>query len=243
MTTSPEVKTIAQKLVLPQDEENAATFVIVPVKKLNEAKSRLSLFLSENERKQFCLEMLEDVLTAIRTTKGIFKIIVVSKDPQVLQIAKKFHVFPFKESRSGLNQAISEAINWCIITNAKITLILPADIPLVSSEDLNRILAFGRTSSMVISPSRRGHGTNALLLNPPRAVPAFYGQDSFQRYIEEASKRGIRFHVYRSPRIAFDVDTIEDLADFVALNTSETRAYRFLKEIGVRKRLEPHRKR
>ncbi len=240
---SPEVKTKAQKSVAPQNEEDTTTLVIVPVKKLSEAKSRLSPFLSENERKQFCLEMLEDVLTAIRTTKGIFRIIVVSKDPQVLRIAKKFHVFPFRESRSGLNQAISEAISWCIGMNAKITLILPADIPLVSSEDLDRILAFGRTSFMVISPSRWQHGTNALLLNPPRAVPAFYGQDSFQRYIEEASKRGIRFHVYRSPRIAFDVDTIEDLADFVALNTAETRAYRFLKEIGVHKRLESHRKR
>jgi len=234
---------IARKSVSPQNEEDTTTFVIVPVKKLDEAKSRLSPFLSENERKQFCLEMLEDVLTAIGTIKGISKTIVVSTDPQVLQAVKNFHVFPFKESQSGLNQAISEAINWCISMNAKTTLILPADIPLASSADVNRILAFGRTSSMVISPSRWGHGTNALLLNPPRAVPAFYGQGSFQRYTEEASKRGIRFHVYRSPRIAFDVDTIEDLADFVALDTAETRAYRFLKEIGVRKRLESHRKR
>jgi 2-phospho-L-lactate guanylyltransferase len=234
---------IAQKLVPPQTEEDSTAFVIVPVKKLSEAKSRLSPLLSENERKQFCLEMLEDVLTAIRTTKGIFKTIVMSKDPQILQVAKNFHIFPFKESRSGLNQAISEAINWCISLNAKTTLILPADIPLVSSEDVSKILAFGRTSSMVISPSRWGNGTNALLLNPPRAVPAFYGRDSFQRYIEEASKRGIPFHVYRSPRIAFDVDTTEDLADYVALNNAETHANRFLKEIGVLKRLESYRKR
>lgn len=240
---SPEVKTIAQKSVSHQNEEDTTTLVIVPVKKLSEAKSRLSPLLSENERKQFCLEMLKDVLTATRTTKGISRTIVVSKDPHVLQAAKNFNVFPFKESRSGLNQAISEAINWCISMNAKIALILPADIPLVSSEDLDRILAFGRTSSMVVSPSRGGHGTNALLLNPPRAVPAFYGRESFQRYIEEASRRGIRFHVYRSPRIAFDVDTTEDLADFLALNTAGSQAYRFLKEIGICRRVESHRKR
>ena len=236
------MNTIARKLSSPQNEEDLTTFVIVPVKKLSEAKSRLSPLLSENERKQFCLEMLEDVLTAIKTTKGVYKTIVVSKDPQVLQVAKKFHVFPFMESQSGLNQAISEAINWCISMDAKTTLILPADIPLVSSKDVNKILAFGRASSMVICPSRGGNGTNALLLNPPRAVLAFYGQNSFQHYIEEASKRGIRFQVYRSSRIALDVDTIEDLADFVALNAEKARAYRFLMEIEVLKRLESRRK-
>ncbi len=235
------MKTTAQKLVPTRNEGASTAFVIIPVKKLNEAKSRLSPFLSENERKQFCLEMLEDVLTATRGTKSIFETIVVSKDPQVSQVVKNFHVFLFKENRAGLNQAISEAINWCISMNAKIALILPADIPLVSSEDLDKILAFGRTSSMVISPSRWGHGTNALLLNPPQAVQAFYGQDSFQRYIEEASRQGIRFHVYRSPRIALDVDTIVDLADFVALDPAKTRAYRFLKEIRVLKRLQSRR--
>lgn len=229
---------MARKLVPLQAEEDATAFVIVPVKKLSKAKSRLSPLLSENERKQFCLRMLEDVLTSLRATEGVCKTIVVSKDPQVIQVAKNFCVFPFKESQSGLNQAISEAISWCINMEAKITLMLPADIPLVSPEDVNQILVFGRTSSMVISPSRDGNGTNALLLSPPRVLPAFYGQNSFQRYIGEASQRGIRFHVFRSPRIGLDIDTIKDLVDFIGSNAKKARAYSFLIEIGVLKRLE-----
>lgn len=232
---------MAQKLVPPQAEEDSTTFAIVPVKKLDEAKSRLSPLLSQNERKQFCLKMLEDVLASLKATEGVYKTIVVSKAPQVLQVAKNFRVFPFKESRSGLNQAISETISWCINMEAKIALILPADIPLVSPGDVNQILIFGRTSSMVISPSREGNGTNALLLNSPRVVSAFYGQDSFQRHVDEASKRGIRFHVYRSPRIRLDVDTITDLFDFLASKARKTCAYRFLIEIGVPKRLEANR--
>lgn len=233
------MNTIARKPSSPQ-KEDSSTFVIVPVKKLSEAKSRLSPLLSMNERKQFCLKMLEDVLTAIKATKGVYKTIVVSRDPQVLQVAKRFRASPFMESRSGLNQAISEVINWCISIDAKTTLILPADIPLVSSGDVSKILSLGQASSMVICPSRGGNGTNALLLSPLRAVLAFYGQNSFWRYVREASKRGIRFHVYRSPRIALDVDTIEDLADFVALNAEKTHAYKFLMEIEILKRLEPH---
>lgn len=198
--------------------------------------------MSDDERRRFCLEMLGDVLTAIRTAKGVDKTIVVSSDPQALQITKRFHAFPFIVRRTGLNHALSDTIKWCVSMEAKATLILPADIPLVSSEDINKILDFGRSSSMVICPSRGGNGTNALLLNPPRVTPTLYGQNSFQRYIDEASKRGIRFQVYRSPRIALDVDTVDDLADFGASRAKETHAYRFLMEIEALKRLEAHRR-
>ncbi len=232
------MNTVARKLSSSENEENSGIFVIIPVKKLSEAKSRLSPLLSENERKEFCLKMLEDVLAAIAAKRGIYKTIVVSRDPRVLQVAKKFHVFPYRENQSGLNQAISEAIDYCISMDAEATLILPSDIPLVSSEDVSKILAFDETSSVVICPSRGGNGTNALLLNPPKAIIPLYGENSFQRYINEASKQGISFRVYRSPRIALDIDNVEDLADFFALNAEKTRAYRFLAEIDVPGRLE-----
>lgn len=238
----PEVIAITQKLSSCQNEKDSTTFAIIPVKRLTKAKSRLSPLLAANERKQFCLKMLEDVLIATKATKAVNKTIVVSKDLQVLQLAEKFRAFPFIESRSGLNQSILETLNWCASKDAKTTLIYPADIPLVSPEDTNKILTFGKMFSMVICPSRGGNGTNALLLNPFRTALAFYGQNSFQRYIDEASKRGISFHIYRSPRIALDIDTVKDLADFVALNAEQCSAYKFLMKIGVTKRLESYRK-
>lgn len=231
------MNTISRDLPPPRNEKPPATFVIVPVKRLSEAKSRLAPLLSENERRQFCLAMLKDVLTAVGNTKDINRTVVVSKDPHVLRVAKRFCTFPLKESRSGLNQAISEAINWCISMTAKGTLILPADIPLISSQHLNKILHFGGESSMVICPSRTGDGTNALFLNPPRAVLTFYGRRSFQRYVKEASKRRIQYYVHRSPKIALDIDTIKDLSDFIAMKAEKTHACKFLMELGIRKRL------
>jgi 2-phospho-L-lactate guanylyltransferase len=231
------VNTISRDLPPPLNEKPPATFVIVPVKRLSEAKSRLSPLLSETERRQFCLAMLKDVLTAVSNTEDIHRTVVVSKDPHVLQAAKKCCTLSLEESRSGLNQAISEAINWCITMTAKGTLILPADIPLISSQDLDKILLFGRESSMVICPSRTGDGTNALFLNPPRAVMTFYGRRSFHRYVKEASKRRIPYYVHRSPRIALDIDTVKDISDFVAMKAEKTHAYNFLMKLGIRKRL------
>lgn len=213
------------------------TFVIVPVKKLDAAKSRLSPVLLNNERKEFCLKMLEDVLTTVKTTRHIDQTVVVSRDAEAFQVAKRFDAVPIIEGRPGLNQAISEAIDWCIQRGATSTLVLPADIPLVTPMDLNRILSFGEKAAVVISPSRSGGGTNALLLTPPNVIPTFYGQHSFQRHVKEASMRGTRLRTLRSSRIALDIDTVEDLAYFAALKPQETRSHRFLAKIGVLKGL------
>ena len=211
-------------------------FIIVPVKKLGMAKSRLSPLLSVAERKQFCLEMLKDVLTAIKRAKLIQKTVVTSKDKMVLQVAKDFDALSFRENKPGLNQAIAEVINWCISSGASSTLILPADIPSVTSVDLNRILTQKENSRIVISPSRSGGGTNALLLTPPNVIPTLYGPNSFRRHTKEALKRGTNIHLLRSSRVALDIDTVEDLVTFLSSKAKKTYSYNFLMEKRVHER-------
>lgn len=215
-------------------------YVIIPVKRLDNAKSRLSSLLTDGERKQFCLKMLEDVLSAVKSTKCAHETVVVSKDPMVSQVAKNFEVTHLKEKKRGLNKTVSEAVDWCIEREATSVLVLPADIPLVIPTDLDRIFALGEKTSMVISPSRNGKGTNALLFTPPNVCPTFYGPHSFQRYIKEASKLKISLCRYRSPRIALDIDTVEDLTIFVSLNAKETSAYKVLEKVGVINKLKIH---
>jgi len=214
-----------------------AVFVIIPVKRLDNAKSRLSSLLTDGERKQFCLKMLEEVLRTVKSTKHINQTVVVSNDPEVFHVAKNFEAAYLRERKTGLNEAISEAIGWCTERGATSILVLPADIPLVTPTDLNRMLALREKASMVISQSRNGKGTNALLLTPPNACPTFYGPCSFQKHLEEASKRRISFCRFKSQRIALDIDTVEDLADFISTNGKETSAYKLLDEIGLPSRL------
>ena len=215
-----------------------SVFVIVPVKELNGAKSRLSPVLADEERKEFCLKMLEDVLGAVKPVEQVHQTVVTSKDSTVLQVAKDFDTVPLKESEASLNQAVFEAISWCVGRGARCALILPADIPLVTPADLSRMLYLGRKAQMVVSPSRDGMGTNALLLAPPNVCPMCYGPRSFQRHVEEALKRRISLRILRSSRIALDIDTVEDLSYFLSLNNRRTKASRFLEEIRISGRLK-----
>ena len=214
-----------------------STFVIVPVKELDGAKSRLSPILADEERREFCLRMLEDVLEAVKPLKQVHQTIVTSRDPTVLQVAKDFDAVPLKDRQAGLNQAVSEAISWCARRGAGCALILPADIPLVRPTDLGRMIYLGRNVQMVVSPSRDGRGTNALLLTPPNVCPTCYGPRSFQRHMEEALRRERSLRVLKSPRIGLDIDTVEDLSYFLSLNDRRTRASKFLEEIQVPGRL------
>jgi len=217
--------------------KSMAIFAIIPVKRLDNAKSRLSPLLTDNERKQFCLKMLEDILRTVKSTKHIHQTVVVSNDPEVFHVAKNFEVTYLRERETGLNEAVSVAIGWCIEKEVTSVLVLPADIPLVIPTDLNRMLALREKASMVISPSRSGEGTNALLLTPPNVCPTFYGPCSFQRHLEEASKRRMSFRKFRSQRIALDIDTIKDLSDFISKKAKETSAYKLLDKIGIPSKL------
>jgi 2-phospho-L-lactate guanylyltransferase (CobY/MobA/RfbA family) len=180
---------------MTKDETN---FVIIPIKILDKAKSRLSKYLPNEKRKQFCLAMFEDVI--------------------------KTH---------GLNSIISNTVNWCVENSATSVLVLPADIPLITVKDLDEIYSLAERASMTISPSRDGRGTNALLLKPPKISSTFYGTLSFQKHIQEATKLGLKFLCYTSPRIALDIDTINDLKYFVSLRAKQTLAYNELEKAGL----------
>lgn len=224
-------------------KDYVTVFVIIPVKRLENAKSRLSSILTDDERKQFCLKMLEDVLETLNSTKRSHETVVVSKDPTVLKITKNFEAAYLKERKTGLNNAVSEAVDWCVERGAASVLVLPADIPLVTPKDLERIFMLGEKASMVVSPSRNGKGTNALLLTPPNVSPTSYGPHSFQRHIKEAKKLKMSCRRYRSLGLALDIDTIEDLTYFVSLKAKETYAYKMLEKIEVANKLERRQRR
>lgn len=219
------------------NERREDVCAIIPAKSLDKAKSRLSSLLPNSERREFCLIMLEDVLNAVKLVMNISQTVVVSNDLNVLHVTEEFDVEYLRESRSGLNQAVSQAVDWCCKRGTQSVLILPIDIPLVTSRNLEEILSLGHEASMVISPSRRGEGTNALLLTPPNVISTYYGPQSFQRHLEAASEKKMSFSSYRSEKIALDIDTVKDLNDFILENAEETETYKWLDKMGIISRL------
>ncbi len=211
-------------------------YAIVPVKHLSAAKRRLARVLTLRNRKLLTLAMLEDVLNAIRGSH-IKKAIVVGSDSKVRELAENACFFYKEENGRGLNQAIAGAIDRCIEAGADAVLILPADIPLLSSGDINRIIAIAGNMELtaVLSPSNDG-GTNALYMRPPDLIPVNYGPGSFKRHIHRSRTQGARLKVYFSPSVALDIDDKEDLQRLIrTLSTTKSSQFvcRILREYAT----------
>ena len=205
-----------------------SVFTVVPVKTLLKSKTRLSIVLDPLERRTFTLTMLEDVLKAVKSSM-VYQTVVISSDPTVEGLANNVGAAYLLERKQGLNQAIKQATEWCIQNNAESVLVLPADIPLIIPEDINQIVKLGsERNSVVISPSHNG-GTNALLQKPPNLIPTYFGSRSFTKHLHKALTRGITAKVYRSQRVAMDIDSLEDLRDFLK-NENQTASRQFLEQ-------------
>ena len=184
-------------------------FVVVPVKDLGSAKSRLSTTLDPVERVDLTLHMLDHVLTTLRKA-CVENVCVVSPNSAVLDVARERGASPLSQESRGLNPALEEARIWAIRHGASTLLVLPADLPLLTVPDIFALLEEGKPG-VGISPDKARTGTNALLLQPPDVLPFAFGPGSFEAHLRLARERGLDVSVHDLPNLAFDLDTAEDL--------------------------------
>jgi len=187
--------------------------------------------LSQGERAELCKAMLMDVLDALLKAEGLEGAFVVSPDAEALSIAKSAGAEPIREDEeAGVDRAAALAIKRCAELGAA-ALIIPSDVPLIEPRDVEsmvRLASGGR--AVVLAPSLRMDGTNALLMNPAGVIPTRYGSDSFKLHLAEASSRGIRAAIYASHRVMLDVDLPEDAAE-LARAPGSTRSQRMLRSV------------
>jgi len=188
-----------------------AVYAVVPVKHLATSKRRLSPILTPKDRGKLTLVMLEDVLSAIKASTAQ-KILVVGSDIAVRELANTFGAIYTNEETTGLNTAVTDSIDWCMRKGADSVLVLPADIPMISPEDINTIIKLGNysESTVVLSPSNNG-GTNALFQKPPQLILARFGPKSFDKHIKQARDKGIPLKLHYSSSVAFDIDSEQDV--------------------------------
>ncbi|HOW92392.1 MAG TPA: 2-phospho-L-lactate guanylyltransferase [Anaerolineaceae bacterium] len=188
-------------------------WAIVPVKPLRRGKSRLSKVLSENERTILNQNMLVSTLKILSSVNRIDNILVVSRDPAALTLAREYGARTVLEDGSPeLNTALSRARLVAKTYRVNEILILPADLPLLSREELERVLEqSGNPPEVLICPDRRNDGTNLLYINPEGLISFCYGSGSFNKHLELAKKSGARINIIASNSLGLDLDTPEDL--------------------------------
>ena len=87
-------------------------YAIIPVSKFKNAKTRLSPFLTEEEREKLLKAMLHDVTDTLK--KHVDKIFIISRDEDVLSYAEKLNLDTILEDEnSNLNKALKQAMKYC----------------------------------------------------------------------------------------------------------------------------------
>ena len=188
-------------------------WAIVPVKPLRRGKSRLAGMLTEDQRTRLNRYLLEHVLSTLKEIPEIEHTLVVSRDPAALALTREMGGRTVLEDGAPqFNTAIKRATIVAKAQGAHAVLILPADLPLVTSADLKVLLKCCKNPPVVIiAPDRRQDGTNGLLVNPAGLIEYGYGPGSFQCHSERATQAGARLEIIDSPNIALDLDLPEDL--------------------------------
>jgi len=184
---------------------------IVPVKTFSKAKTRLNLSL--DQKLELCEIMLEEVVGTIFNSKKIDKIIVVSKDEDALKLTKKFGVIDIIDNEeSGVNHAVSLADDYLEQNDYEASIVFPQDIPFLQEEDIEHLLRFQKfPKSVLIVPSRRFDGTNALLRTPVNLMETHYDEDSYKIHLEVGKSLTSNTSLLLLRRIMMDVDNHEDL--------------------------------
>ncbi|RIK50826.1 MAG: 2-phospho-L-lactate guanylyltransferase [Chloroflexi bacterium] len=188
-----------------------AIWLVVPVKPLDEGKSRLAAALSLEERAALSRRWLLGELRTAQASSCFAGLAVISRDETVLALAAAQGAVPIRETGEMLNAALEQARHEECVAGADALLVLPSDLPLLTVGDLHALVELGAAGAgVVIAPSHDG-GTNALLLRPPHAIPYAFGEGSYARHVALAAAAGLPCHTYRSDTLAWDVDYPEDL--------------------------------
>ena len=208
------------------------TFAIVPVKRFENAKTRLSSILDMEDRIRLSSLMLEDTVKTLSSVPSLIQVVIVSADKRAEELATKHGInFLHEEKEKGVNSAIALADSYCIREAADATVVIPQDLPLLDAIELSRAceLAENENTCIVICPSLRYDGTNMLLRKPPSVIATFYDSDSYNMHLKAAIKHGIPVKRLFSASVMFDIDTPEDALELAKEEAVASRSLEFIK--------------
>jgi 2-phospho-L-lactate guanylyltransferase len=204
--------------------------ILVPVKNLSGAKQRLAALYDQATRTELAQAMLFDVLETLSTWKDRPEVGIVTSDPFALQLADQFHfsVIPDNDNLSQTD-AIEMATRLCESRGIDSTLVIPGDIPLIQTWELEKILASAPPEGSVLVRAADERGTNAIWRRPAGLFPARFGNDSFEPHYAAARATGKPCVLLSLPGIALDVDNPSDLRALAAA-PGESHAQRLIRQ-------------
>lgn len=205
--------------------------VIVPVKTYSRAKTRLDV--APRIREDICHLMLKEILHTLGMSPHVYRIILVTREERARDLGEKAGAVILRDKEEGVNEAVALADAYLADRGAAMSLVLPQDIPLMRSGDIGFLLKFFTPPTCVlVVPSGRLDGTNALLRCPPDIMGTHYDDDSYRSHMAMARGATSNPGLVHIPGVMRDVDTIEDLAYVVRDGSKPDFAHRISLLLG-----------
>ncbi|MGA3318366.1 MAG: 2-phospho-L-lactate guanylyltransferase [Candidatus Korobacteraceae bacterium] len=203
--------------------------LLIPVKSLTTAKQRLAAALDQERRSQLAEAMLRDVVTAAAGVLGRIDVALVTGDARARALAAEVGFLVIDDPRSeSETAAIEMATAWCEQRGYDTTVVVPGDIPLITSDELQRVLDAAPAEGAVFVPAYDGRGSNCILRRPASIIPLRFGNDSFLPHCEAMRKTGRELVVLEMPGIGLDIDNPHEL-ELLLQRDGSTNAQRLLR--------------
>ena len=194
---------------------------LIPVKGFRNAKQRLSPLLDAADRELFAEVMFRDVLKQVLKAQGVAETFVVTGDDRVAEIATRLGAELIREKAE---RSETDAVDFARLELKQLgreaVLVIPGDLPLVRSGDIEAVLAQIPNGASppfaLLVPSHDRMGTNALLLAPPDIIKLRFGYDSFSYHMSQVSAQGLPVRFIENEHIALDIDEPKDLQQFLS---------------------------
>ncbi|HVK25416.1 MAG TPA: 2-phospho-L-lactate guanylyltransferase [Actinokineospora sp.] len=213
---------MADRALADSAVEAAVIDLVVPVKHLDRAKSRLRGAVpgGPGAHRELVLALLVDTLTAATAAPGVRRVLVVCEDDRVVDAVRATGAECVDErGLPGLNAALRFGAARLRADDADVTLgALQADLPALRSADLAAAVAEADGRRAVV-PDHDGTGTTLLIAAPGAPLHPRFGPGSALAHGRDAVRVGESCATLRC-----DVDTAGDLAMARTLGIGERTA-------------------
>jgi 2-phospho-L-lactate guanylyltransferase len=210
--------------------------LLIPFKNLATAKQRLAAALNQQQRSQLAEAMLRDVMTAATGVSARIDVALVTGDASAQQMAEEFGFLVIEDTRNeSETAAIKMATARCEQRGYDTTIVAPADIPLITSDELQRVLDAAPDEGAVFVPAYDRRGSNCILRHPASIIPLRFGDDSFVPHCAAMKRTGKELIILELPGIGLDIDNPHEL-ELLVQREGKTNAQRLLRSWGFGER-------
>ncbi|GEM_PF-172083 len=195
--------------------------VVIPLKALAEAKSRLASCLTPLQRRQLVIAMASDVVDVLSRWSALGQIRVVAGAgwsidllpaqrnlTWVIETPKAYGVSA-KHAAGSLNDALEQGVSGC---NGRPLLVIHGDLPLLDLSHLKAVeVAIDQGADAVLAGDRYGQGTNMLGVTVAEQATFHFGYRSLAKHMAQMARAGMSYQQLDSVGLSHDVDTAADL--------------------------------